>query len=111
MHKLSFVLRCFPLTTSLLPRSKNIPDAIGSQSLQTSTFPSKWKNAIIRPLLKKKGLDLELCNYRPVSNLSFLSKVLEKAVLKQFNEHMESQNLFTIISVLTGRGFLVKLPL
>ena len=49
-----------------------------NKSLQTGTFPSKWKNAIIRPLLKKKGPDLELCNYRPVSNLSFLSKVLEQ---------------------------------
>ena len=64
-----------------------------NKSLQTGIFPSKWNKAIIRPLLKKKGLDLELCNYRPVSNLSFLSKVLEKAVLKQFNEHVESQNL------------------
>ena len=48
------------------------------------------KNAIIRLLLNKKGLDLELCNCRPVSNLPFLSKVLEKAVLKQFNEHPKS---------------------
>ena len=36
---------------------------------------------MIRPLRKKKDLDLELCNYRPVSNPPFLSKVLEKAAL------------------------------
>ena len=33
---------------------------------------------------------MELCNYRPVSNLSFLSKVLEKAVLKQFPEYQSA---------------------
>ena len=32
-------------------------------------------------------------NYRPVNNLSFLSKVLEKIVLNQFNEHCEKPNL------------------
>lgn len=50
---------------------------IVKRSLLSSVFPSEWKNAVIRPLLKKKELPLELQNYRPVSNLSFLSKVLE----------------------------------
>ena len=39
-------------------------------------FPSKWKEAIVRPLLKKAGLELQFSSYRPVSNLSFLSKKL-----------------------------------
>ena len=42
-----------------------------------------WQPCLIRPLLKKSGLDKEvLKNYRPVSNLSFISKVLEKVVAK-----------------------------
>ena len=49
-------------------------------SLETSDFPLDWKYAIVRPLLKKAGLELTPSNYRPVSNLSFLSKVLEKIV-------------------------------
>ena len=48
---------------------------------------------VIKPLLKKKGLPLELKNYRPVSNLSFLSKILEKAAMNQINEHIESNKL------------------
>jgi hypothetical protein len=56
-------------------------------SIRTSNFPNKWKTAIVRPLLKKKGLDLIHENYRPVSNLSFLSKVLECVILDQINEH------------------------
>ena len=62
-------------------------------SLQFGVFPDKWKMAIIRPLLKKAGLDQCYCNYRPVSNLPFLSKLLEKVVLEQFNIHCEKYNL------------------
>ena len=47
-------------------------------SLQKGIFSPSWKEAIIRPLIKKAGLDLVYKNFRPVSNLSFLSKVVEK---------------------------------
>jgi hypothetical protein len=62
-------------------------------SLTQGVFPTKWKQAIIRPLLKKSGLELKLANYRPVSNLSFLSKVIEKAALYRLNKHVNDQNL------------------
>ena len=64
-----------------------------NQSLTQGVFPASWKQAVIRPLLKKTGLELILANYRPVSNLSFLSKLIEKATLKQFNEHVSAHNL------------------
>ena len=42
-------------------------------------FPTELKDAVVRPLLKKSGLDAsQLKNYRPVSNQSFLSKLLER---------------------------------
>ena len=47
-------------------------------SLQDGVFASGWKTSIIRPLLKKPNLDPIPSNYCPVSNLSFLSKLLEK---------------------------------
>ena len=48
-------------------------------SLTTGVFPTPCKTSIDRPLIKKPGLDLEvLKSYRPVSNLSFLSKIIEK---------------------------------
>ena len=37
----------------------------------------------------------DLKNYRPVSNLSFLSKVLERIVLSQLNEHLNHNNLLS----------------
>ena len=51
-------------------------------SLEQEVFAEKWKVAMVIPLLKKLGIELILNNYRPVSNLSFLSKVLEKMSLK-----------------------------
>ena len=48
-------------------------------SLESGVFCSLkiGKPAILRPLLKKRGLDLIDSNYRPVSNLSFISKLVE----------------------------------
>ena len=47
-----------------------------NQSLETGVFPDCYKKALVTPLLKKPSLDQNnLRNYRPVSNLSFLSKI------------------------------------
>ena len=61
--------------------------SIVNVSLENGIFASKWKAPIVYPILKKVGLDLILSNFRPVSNLSFISKVVEKVVLVQFNKH------------------------
>ena len=46
----------------------------------------------LTPLLKKPGLDTsDMANFRPVSNLSFMSKVVEKAVSTQLNEYLMDQ--------------------
>ena len=45
-------------------------------------------------ILKKKTLDVEdFKNYRPVSNLPFLSKVIEKTVVRELNSHMLANGL------------------
>jgi hypothetical protein len=63
-------------------------------SLAESTFPQEMKQALVTPLIKKPTLNKEvLSNYRTVSNLSFLSKVTEKAVAKQLTEHMTTHKL------------------
>jgi hypothetical protein len=65
-------------------------------SLQTGIFPDTFKTAIVKPLLKKTSLEPNvLGNYRPVSNLSFISKLLERIVLNQLNEHLSSNNLLS----------------
>ena len=63
-------------------------------TLLTGSFPSVFKSAVVRPLLKKPSLDTEnLKNYRPVSNLPFLSTITEKIVLLQLSQHLESNSL------------------
>ena len=62
-------------------------------SLSSRVFAANWKTAIIRPLLKKPSLELRTKNYRPGSNLSFLSKLLEKCVLVRFNNHCKENEL------------------
>ena len=63
-------------------------------SISTGTVPRKFKQAYIKPLLKKPSLNKdELKNYRPVSNLSFISKILEKVILIQLQEHLSSNNM------------------
>ena len=53
----------------------------------------EWKIAIIRPQLKKLSLTLIHSNYRSVSNLPFLSKVVEKVVLDQIASHCTNHGL------------------
>jgi len=63
-------------------------------SLLESTVPSDLKHAHVRPLLKKSGLDTEvLKSYRPVSNLTFVSKLLEKVVAARLDLHLEANDL------------------
>ena len=65
-----------------------------NKSLEAGHFPESWKEAVVCPLLKKPGLDIIFKNFRPVSNLAFLSKLIEKAVFHQIHEHMVDTNLY-----------------
>ena len=59
----------------LLPSFISIFTKIVNLSLSKREFCHIWKVAVARPLLKKEGLDPIKLNYRPVSNLTFTSKV------------------------------------
>ena len=66
-----------------------------NMSLVSGVVPADFKTAIIRPLLKKPNLDPDILkNYRPVSNLSFLSKILEKVVKAQLDQHLSQHSLY-----------------
>ena len=62
-------------------------------SLKTSSVPEKFKRAVVRPLLKKPDLERTPKNYRPVSNLNFVSKLIEDVVGSQISEHLMHNNL------------------
>ena len=53
--------------------------------LRLGKFPALCKHDVVVPLLKKSNLNQnERSNFRPVSNLSFVSKVIERLVARQF---------------------------
>ena len=83
-----------PLPTVLLKQISNeiapVIQSIINKSLSQGKFPENCKKAIVRPLLKKPNLDCVLKNYRPVSNLTYISKLIEKAVGIQVNKHMHT---------------------
>ena len=50
-------------------------------------------SALVTPIMKKRCLDHnDLNNYRPVSNLCFIAKILEKLVLSQVSSYLNSHN-------------------
>jgi len=66
---------------------------LANLSLQTGKFPARFKSM---PLLKKAGLDRSLpVNYRPISNLSTVSKVLERLVLSRLRPHLTNSMNFS----------------
>ena len=67
---------------------------IVNMSLSTGLMPDSLKTAELHPLLKKQNADYsEHSNFRPISNLPMVSKVVEKAVAVQLTKHVTVNNL------------------
>lgn len=70
-------------------RFVNIITCMVNLSISHGVFPDSEKKAIVKPI-PKGNLDFQcLSSYRPVSNLTFLSKVLEGVILQQLNSHLD----------------------
>ena len=74
-----------PIPSKLLIEclDSNLPSLtdLSNSSLASRIFPQRFKSALVAPILKKRCLDHnDLNNYRPVSNLRFIAKIL---LLKQ----------------------------
>jgi len=64
-------------------------------SLSTGQFCPKLKQSIITPQSKKPSLDKEnVSNYRPISNLSTISKIIERVVKSRLTDHLIQNTLF-----------------
>ena len=68
-----------------------------NNSLELGIFPECWKEAIVIPLLKKLGLDSIFKNLRPVSNLAYVSKLIERAVFNQTYDHLVRSGLYPLL--------------
>ena len=72
--------------------------SIVNLSLTEHEVPPVLKEALITPLLKKPTLDQELLkNYRPVSNLPFISKLIERVVAIRLQNHMQENGLGEVL--------------
>ena len=90
-----------PIPTSLVKECADILitpiTKIVNYSIKEGSFPNCFKMAHATPLHKKPSLDRNsLKNYRPVSNLSFISKLIEKVVAKQLNEFISHEGLLNV---------------
>ena len=67
---------------------------IVNMSLQSGVFPDLLKHGNVSPIIKSKSADKEIhSNFRPVTTLPFLSKLLEKAASTQLLSYLESNDL------------------
>ncbi|XP_068704548.1 uncharacterized protein [Montipora foliosa] len=83
----SLLLKCLDSFLPTLVRIINL-------SLSKGVFPDSLKVAKVTPILKKANADHEVfSNFRPVSNLQFLSKLIEKAVAYQLNCYLAEHDL------------------
>ena len=87
-----------PIPTSLLKQCSHVllPTItnIINLSLSTGVFPDQFKSCSVHPNLKKSNLDKEdLSSYRPISHLSFLSKLTERIVKLRLVDYLSSNNL------------------
>nr|XP_055040786.1 uncharacterized protein LOC129427980 [Misgurnus anguillicaudatus] len=88
-----------PVPTKLLkevfPIVSNPVLNVFNASLELGYVPSAFKLAVIRPLIKKPNLDQgDLNNFRPISNLPFLSKILEKVVAGQLRTFLANNSTY-----------------
>ena len=62
--------------------------------LSSGIFHTQFKSAVVKPLIKKPTLDCEvLKNFRPISNLPFLSNLIEKVIAERLASHMQDNGM------------------
>ena len=81
------------LLKEILPTIIPALTKIANLSINNGVFSEKWKSATVKPLIKSQSKGTIHQNYRPVSNLTFLSKVVEKITLNWFTQHCEDYHL------------------
>ena len=88
-----------PMPSTLVSKCQDLLPVltkIVNNSLQSGCFPEIWKEAVVFPLLKKLCLDIIFKNFCPVSNFSFVSKLIERAALNQIHGHFVCNNLYPV---------------
>ena len=90
-----------PLPTSLLKQNIKalcpVITRIINASLSTAIVPQSMKHAIVTPVLKKRGADVNvLSNFRPISNISFVAKTMERFVSRQLQRFLNENSILAV---------------
>ena len=120
-HNVFLIIKSLPLKTSpldilptfLLKRFSTILSPIiaklANLSFSQGVFPN-FKTAQVTPLLRKLNLEKSnLSNYRPVSNLTTLSEILEKIALSQLSTHFFTSSSLNKFQSAYNKLYLCKL--
>ncbi len=83
-----------PLVKACLPALSPLITKIVHASLVSGSVPSFFKSAIITPILKSGADPFNFDNFRPISNFPFISKIIEKCIAIQIQEHLSNNNLY-----------------
>ena len=88
-----------PIPTKTLKSYLNEPlpviTTLVNSSLQEGVFPDALKEGLLYPRIKKTSMDKEnLNNFRPITNLAFLSKVIERTAACQTRHYLTENNLY-----------------
>lgn len=66
-----------------------------NQSIKEGKIPEEWKSGVISPIYKG-GCRSDVANYRPVTLLSAVSKVMERILTEQILNHLETHHLLSV---------------
>ena len=96
-----------PVPTHILKQSVDVLasplNAIINTSLTSGVFPASLKKWIVYPSIKKQSLDQEeFPSYRPITNVAFLSKTLERVAVTQPIDNCSLRiDVFTVLKLLS----------
>ena len=86
----SLIKSCSGVFSILIAKLANL-------SFSQGTFPASFKHALVTPILKKPGLpSSDPANFRPISNLNNISKILERLFLSRLLPHINSSSNFNL---------------
>ena len=95
----SLIKQCDSVFAEIITRLANL-------SFTQGKFPSKYKFSVVTPLLKKANLNSDdPANFRPISNLNNISKILERLFLNRFQTHVCNCDNFSPVQSAYRRNF------
>ena len=90
-----FVCNSTSLSRFIAQALSHLLVTIINSSFLSAVFPNQLKQSLIIPIIKDSSIESnQLSNYRPIANLPFLSKMIEKLVYSELKNYLSSNFLY-----------------